>query len=205
MNGEVPNLFVVHAGGGAEWNGDPSLFWSHSWSLERSTGLRADDLEFDGVTVNNYAMMPEVGGDLTGYAGTAFGPYPPTVGVYAHEYGHVLGLPDQYDYGYESQGTGIYSLMAGGSWNQWPTDPIFAGNSPSFLDAWSRYRLRFVTPIDVTTTTAMTCLLRKPLRPSTGWSFRSSAARSTSCSRTASRSDSTRAWTSTATARTDPR
>ena len=25
VDGEVPNLFVVHAGTGAEWNGDPSL------------------------------------------------------------------------------------------------------------------------------------------------------------------------------------
>jgi M6 family metalloprotease-like protein len=151
VNGEVPNLFVVHAGGGAEWNSDPAQFWSHSWSLDAYTGLTTADLTFDGVKVNNYALMPEVGGDLTGYTGFQFGPFPPTVGVYAHEYGHVLGLPDQYDYGYESLGTSIYSLMAGGSWNQWPSDDwMFAGNSPSFLDAWSRYRLGFVTPTLVT-------------------------------------------------------
>jgi hypothetical protein len=94
--------------------------------------------------------MPEVGGDLTKYTGYQSGPFPPTVGVYAHEYGHVLGLPDQYDYGYESEGTSIYSLMAGGSWNQYPRGAMFAGNSPAFLDAWSRYRLGFVTPIKVT-------------------------------------------------------
>jgi immune inhibitor A len=150
VNGEVPNLFVVHAGTGAEWNGDPSIIWSHSWSLDAATGMTGGYRTDEGVRVNNYAMMPEVGGDLTGYTGTVSGPFPPTVGVYAHEYGHVLGLPDQYDYGYESEGTGIYSLMAGGSWNQWPPDWIFAGNSPSFLDAWSRYRLGFVTPVEAT-------------------------------------------------------
>lgn len=156
VNGEVPNLFVVHAGTGAEWNGDPSIIWSHSWSLDADTGMTGGYLTGDGVRVNNYAMMPEVGGDVTGYTGLAFGPFPPTVGVYAHEYGHVLGLPDQYDYGYESEGTSIYSLMAGGSWNQWPSDWIFAGNSPSFLDAWSRYRLGFVTPTVVSATTEVT-------------------------------------------------
>jgi len=151
VNGVVPNLFVVHAGTGAEWNSDPSLLWSHSWSLDAYTGLPPGGITVDGVKVNNYAMMPEVGGDLTDYLGWGVtGPYPPTVGVYAHEYGHVLGLPDQYDYGYESEGTSIYSLMAGGSWNQWPNEAIFSGNSPSFLDAWSRYRLGFVTPISVT-------------------------------------------------------
>ena len=147
-DGVVPNLFVVHAGGGAEWGGDPGLIWSHSWSLDSDTSLTAADLTFDGVIVNSYAMMPEVGGDLTGYWSQS-GPFPPTVGVYAHEYGHVLGLPDQYDYGYESEGTGVYSLMAGGSWNQYPAADIFSGNSPAFLDAWSRARLGFVTPKEV--------------------------------------------------------
>jgi immune inhibitor A len=140
VNGVVPNLFVVHAGTGAEWNGDPSIIWSHSWGIAGVAGEGGYETD-DGVLIDNYAMMPEVGGDLTGYTGLVYGPYPPTVGVYAHEYGHVLGLPDQYDYGYESSGTG--------SWNQWPADWIFAGNSPSFLDAWSRYRLGFVQPIEV--------------------------------------------------------
>jgi immune inhibitor A len=58
----------------------------------------------------------------------------------------VLGLPDQYDYGYESEGTGNFSLMAGGSWNRFPNKGIFSGNSPAELDAWSKYRLGFVTP-----------------------------------------------------------
>jgi immune inhibitor A len=154
VNGVVSNLFVVHAGTGAEWNGDPNIFWSHSWSLDWLLGGRGYETN-DGVAINNYAMMPEVGGDLTGYTGSVYGPFPPTVGVYAHEYGHVLGLPDQYDYGYESSGTGIYSPMAGGSWNQWPAEWIFAGNSPSFLDAWSRYRLGFVHPIEITSSASI--------------------------------------------------
>jgi M6 family metalloprotease-like protein len=155
VDGVVPNVFVVHAGTGAEWNGDPNIIWSHSWSLDWVVGGRGLMTD-DRVVVNNYAMMPEVGGDTTDFTGYQSGPYPPTVGVYAHEYGHVLGLPDQYDYGYESSGTGIYSLMAGGSWNQWPVDVIFAGNSPSFLDAWSRYRLGFVHPIEVWDTRTIT-------------------------------------------------
>jgi M6 family metalloprotease-like protein len=147
VDGEVPNLFVVHAGTGAEWSSDPSIIWSHSWSLDAGTGL--DGYVADGVTLNNYAMMPEVGGDLTNYIGRGVtGPFPPTVGVYAHEYGHVLGLPDQYDYGYESEGTGIYSLMAGGSWNTWPYSNLFAGNSPAHLDAWSKYYLGFVSVVE---------------------------------------------------------
>jgi immune inhibitor A len=153
VNGEVPNIFVVHAGSGAEWSGDTNVIWSHSWSVG---WLFENGLTRDGVKIDNYAMMPEVGGDTTGFTGAVSGPYPPTVGVYAHEYGHVLGLPDQYDYGYESQGTGIFSLMAGGSWNTYPSYDIFSGNSPSSLDAWSKYRLGFVKPVEVTSSTEAT-------------------------------------------------
>jgi len=152
VNGEVPNLFVVHAGTGAEWNGDPSLLWSHSWDLEY--GAAGKFISNEGVVINNYALMPEVGGNTTGYYGGPTGPYPPTVGVFAHEYAHVLGLPDQYDYGNESNGTGPYSLMSYGSWNQWPVDDIFSGNSPAHLDAWSKYRLGFVTPVEIASATS---------------------------------------------------
>ncbi|MBE7434365.1 MAG: M6 family metalloprotease domain-containing protein [Anaerolineales bacterium] len=158
VDGVVPNLFIVYAGTGAEWSADPSLIWSHSWDLKEGTGLTDGDLTFDGVKINNYAMMPEVGGDVTGYTGVVSGPFPPTVGVYAHEYGHVLGLPDQYDYGYESDGTDVYSLMAGGSWNRYPSDRIFSGNSPAHLDAWSKYMLGFVTPVEITSTSSLTLL-----------------------------------------------
>ncbi len=150
VGGVVPNIFVVHAGSGAEWNGDPNLFWSHSWNLDTATG--GGPYYFDGVRVSKYALMPEVGGDTTNVYGVPSfnGPFPPTVGVYAHEFGHVLGAPDLYDYGYESEGVGPFSLMAGGSWNQYPINQyIFGGNSPSNFDAWNKYRLGFVTPIEI--------------------------------------------------------
>jgi immune inhibitor A len=151
VDGKIPNLFVVIAGTGAEWSADPSIIWSHSGDLVESGG--PGPYIADGVEINEYAMMPELGGDLTGYAGVVEPPYPPTVGVFAHEYGHVLGLPDQYDYGYESEGTGRFSLMAGGDWNRYPSDFIFYGNSPAQPDAWSKYRLGLVNPIEITGTT----------------------------------------------------
>jgi M6 family metalloprotease-like protein len=155
INGEVPNLFVVFAGTGAEWSGTTDIIWSHSWDLSEGTGMDGYMTD-DGVRLNNYAVMPELGGDLTGFTGVVSGPFPPTVGVYAHEYGHVLGLPDQYDYGYESDGTDVYSLMAGGSWNRYPADRIFSGNSPAHMDAWSKYRLGFLTPVEITAATNVT-------------------------------------------------
>lgn len=152
-DGVIPNLFVVHAGTGAEWSGDPSVIWSHSWSLNEDTPFPSG-YQVDGVYVNNYAMMPEVGGDTTGFSRQS-GPFPPTVGVFAHEYGHVLGLPDFYDYGYESEGVGEFSLMAGGSWNTTPLYLNVYGNSPAHPDAWSKVYLGFTTPTEITADTAV--------------------------------------------------
>jgi M6 family metalloprotease-like protein len=154
--GWVQNLFVVHAGSGAEWSGGPKLIWSHAWSVATGDGWGNNPpaLYADGVRIGNYSMEPEAGGDTMGEAGTPMTPMLPTVGVYCHEFGHVLGLPDEYDYGYESQGTGRISLMAGGSWNRVPdVYPDCAGNSPPHPSAWATTYLGLVTPVTVTTTT----------------------------------------------------
>jgi immune inhibitor A len=147
VGGVVQNLFIVHAGSGAEWSGGPTLIWSHAWSIPVA-------LYVDGVQIVDYSMEPEAGGDTVGEAGPPMTPMLPTVGVYAHEFGHILGLPDEYDYGYESQGTGRVSLMAGGSWNRVPNVyPDCAGNSPALLSAWGTAYLSFVTPTTLTKTT----------------------------------------------------
>ena len=155
--GVVQNLFVVHAGSGAEWSGGPTLIWSHAWSIASGDGWgnQPPALYADGVRVRDYSMEPEAGGNTAGEGGAATGPFLPTVGVYAHEFGHVLGLPDEYDYGYESNGTGRISLMAGGSWNRSPNiHPDCAGNAPAHPSAWGTVQLGFVTPVTVTAPTA---------------------------------------------------
>ncbi len=119
-DGFVDILFVVHAGPGAEQTGNPNHIWSHRWSLP-------SPLLVDGVYVYDYSMEPENG----------------KVGVFSHELGHVFGLPDLYDYDYDSQGLGDWSIMAGGSWGN-------GGNTPVHFDAWSKYMLGFVTPVNVT-------------------------------------------------------
>lgn len=156
VGGVVENLFVVHSGSGAEWNGGGTLIWSHAWSITSNDGWgnTPPALYVDGVQIDSYSMEPECGGDTTGEGSGPHPPQLPTVGVYAHEFGHVLGLPDEYDYGYESSGTGRVSLMAGGSWSRSPNVyPDCAGNSPAHPSAWGSAYLGFVTPVEVTTTT----------------------------------------------------
>lgn len=122
-DGFVDNLIVVHAGRGAEYTGSPGDLWSHQWETSRP-------LAVDGVFVSSYSTEPEywrVAGDMT-------------VGVFAHEIGHVLGLPDLYDRDFSSAGVGVWSLMGAGSWNG------DDGDSPSRPDAWCSSLLGWLQP-----------------------------------------------------------
>ncbi len=124
-DGYVDALFVVHAGPGAEATGNNGDIWSHSWSLQ------SDEIR-DGVTLSGYTTEPEVQGN-----GLV------TMGVFGHEFGHALGLPDLYDTDYSSDGVGYWSMMSGGSWGG-------GGTSPVHFDAWSKYQLGWVDPIVLT-------------------------------------------------------
>lgn len=114
-DGYVDALFVVHAGPGYEETLDFDDIHSHA-------GFISDPMSLDGVFAYRYSIEPEDG----------------KVGVFCHEFGHVLGLPDLYDYGYDSEGVGMWSLMASGSW-------AGTGVSPSHIDAWGKAKLGYLT------------------------------------------------------------
>ncbi|WP_226643635.1 M6 family metalloprotease domain-containing protein [Mesobacillus subterraneus] len=183
VDGEVPNIFVIHEGTGAEFSRDPAQFWSHKWSLLSAlyygkyyeTGKPADahagmsqgewinktvaeDMTYDEVVVNNYNIQPGIGGNVSGFDAATntykeeskTGPFPAQTGVYAHEFGHALGLPDFYDTVYSSEGVGNYSMMAGGSWMRYPNKSAYSGNSPTHFDPFSKIFLGWAEPIEVT-------------------------------------------------------
>lgn len=183
VNGEVPNVFIIHEGTGAEFSRDPAQIWSHKWNVLSAlyygkyyeTGKTApeyegvsenewisntieEDMTYDGVVVNNYNLQPEIGGNVAGYnlatggydEAMKTGPFPAQAGVYAHEFGHALGLPDFYDTAYTSEGVGNYSMMAGGSWMRYPDAAAYSGNSPTHFDPFSKIFLNWIEPIEVT-------------------------------------------------------
>lgn len=188
VNGQVPNVFIVHEGTGAEFSGDPAQIWSHKWNAlsalyygkyyetgKPSADLDQDGIEtdnewnawygqfikdhtLDGVLVNNYNIQPEIGGNVAGYneatggydEASKTGPFPGQAGVFAHEFGHALGLPDFYDTVYTSEGAGNYSMMAGGSWMRYPDAAAYSGNSPTHFDPYSKIFLGWATPKVVT-------------------------------------------------------
>lgn len=124
---ELHILTVVAGNDYSYGDSDPSI-WPHSWST-------VDYIYKDGTTIY---------GDYTQIAETQGG-HMATMGVVAHELGHDIGLPDLYDTDYSSDGIGVYSLMAAGSWGTAPGE--YEGASPTHLDAWCKIQLGFAAPV----------------------------------------------------------
>ncbi len=122
-DGYVDALFVVHAGPGYEDTGNLNYIHSHAWVISQPMWV-------DDVIAYRYSMEPEETGSRTLIS----------IGVFCHEFGHVLGLPDLYDYDYDSDGVGMWSIMASGSWGG-------GGRRPVHFDGWSKLHLGFINPI----------------------------------------------------------
>ena len=125
-DGVVDALFVVHAGPGAEevYTQNYSAHYDYLWSHQSQISYRSAD----GVRVDRYTLQPENG----------------TIGVFCHEFGHVLGLPDLYDTDGSSEGIGEWGLMGSGGWCFAPGDRL--GTSPAHFCAWSKWRLGWLHP-----------------------------------------------------------
>lgn len=130
-DGVVDHVLVIHAGGAQEESGQNRDIWSHRWAVvDASPTIPGDQrLVADGVQIYGYTMVSEDS----------------PVGVAVHEFGHDLGLPDLYDTDGSSEGAGDWDLMAGGSWNGVPP-----GSVPAHLSSWSKIRLGWLTPTEVT-------------------------------------------------------
>ncbi|MEH7381176.1 immune inhibitor A domain-containing protein [Bacillus sp. JJ1533] len=108
-DGIIDHLMVIHAGVGEEAGGGSlggDAIWSHRWNLG---GLIA----VPGGTSNSDRF-----GGLLGAYDYTIEPEDGAAGVFAHEFGHDLGLPDEYDTIYSGAGEAIefWSLMSAGSW-----------------------------------------------------------------------------------------
>ncbi len=102
-DGLVDHLMIIHAGIGQEAGGG-SLGDNAIWSHRSAKFVDPDGLDPSSGKPGfyDYTIMPEDG----------------AVGVFAHEYGHDLGLPDEYDTIYSGAGEAVayWSIMASGSW-----------------------------------------------------------------------------------------
>lgn len=122
-NGSCDLVTIAHAGSGAETIGvETKYIWSHKSNL--------DDIKvvYDGVLINNYTMNPELNG---GEASTVLS----DIGIYVHEFGHALGLPDLYDFT-TSNGAGKWCAM---SWSSNQRTPIE-------FNPWFKEKLGWMSP-----------------------------------------------------------
>lgn len=150
-DGYVDTFFVVHAGPGAEETsgggpGSGTGIWSHLSYL--SPNVVTDDVCADGerARIGYYAIQPE-----EHISASLSAPGAPerliSIGVFAHEFGHALGLPDLYDIDYDSNGgVGSWDLMASGAWGFEGFRPW----RPVPLSAWSKMHVGWAIPQDVT-------------------------------------------------------
>ncbi len=108
-DGLVDHLMVIHSGVGEEAGGGDlgsDAIWSHRWNLGGVHALPGTE-----------ATVPYWGGAMAAYDYT-IEPEDGAVGVMAHEFGHDLGLPDEYDTQYTGAGEPVsyWSIMSSGSW-----------------------------------------------------------------------------------------
>jgi immune inhibitor A len=140
-DGYVDHFQAVHAGEGEETGGGAQgtdAIWSHRWyAFYNNIGVTGPAYNpLGGVQVGgsslwigDYTVEPENGG----------------VGVFAHEFGHDLGLPDLYDTSGNTGGaensTGFWTLYSSGSYGASgkPADGI--GTKPIHMSAYEKLYL----------------------------------------------------------------
>ena len=112
----------VHSGYGQE----SSRSKNDVWSVTYLGGLYVPT---NNKTLTKFEIVPE----LEAQGAT-------TLGVYAHEFGHLLGLPDLYDTTSGKSIVGVWTLMDKGLWDGSPP-----GSSPAHLEAWSKIQLGWIS------------------------------------------------------------
>jgi len=126
----VDAAFFVHSAIGGEC-GTPGI-WSHrsKYSYQWPTAFITNDISANGTAmkVDDYVIQPVYGCD----GGLI------DIGVFCHEFGHILGLPDLYDTDDSSNGLYSWCLMSSGSWN--------TPASPAHMCSWSREALGWIEP-----------------------------------------------------------
>jgi immune inhibitor A len=131
-DGYIDHFQIVHAGGDQAdrdpYQGEDAV-WSHRWKAFQNTGEGPANNKDGGTQVGNtglwvadYTIQPENGG----------------LSVFAHEYGHDLGLPDHYDAATDNA-VNWWTLMDQSRVSAAGDQGI--GTRPADLGAWDKLQL----------------------------------------------------------------
>lgn len=129
----VDGAIVVYAGAGKNTVGDDGFLWPCTWSTAtfKSTG---------GVSYRAPIICPEL--IQNGYLNS--------MGVYAHEFCHALGLPDFYDTpNYKYSGMDYWSLMDAGEY-------MNNGFDPTPFTAYEKIYMGWMEPTELNEPTTIT-------------------------------------------------
>lgn len=129
-DGLVDHVQVFHSSIGEEAGGGQlaeAAIWSHRFDLGEVV-----------VFPNSPTDVPYWDGFMGAYDYT-IQPIDAAAGVVAHEYGHDLGLPDEYDTQYSGRGepVGVWSIMSTGSYGG-----LIPGAEPTGFSPWSKQFLQ---------------------------------------------------------------
>lgn len=140
-DGYIDHFESIHAGDGEETGGGAQgddAIWSHRWfAFYNLIGSAGPDFnKYGGIQVGasnfwigDYMMQPENGG----------------VGVFSHEFGHDLNLPDEYDTAGNTCGsacensTAWWTLMSQGSYGTANNTDL--GTKPVSMSSWDKFQL----------------------------------------------------------------
>lgn len=116
-DGYVDNVHIIYAGYGEEAGASSNAIWAHEYPYVLPPAV-------NGMRFKSYSCSPE----LRSNSGQKI----TRIGVICHELGHALGANDYYDTDYSTggqyDGTGLWDIMASGSWNDDGISP--AGFNP---------------------------------------------------------------------------
>ncbi len=137
-DGYIDHFQVVHAGQGEEEGGGAQgtdAIWSHRWYAYYT------DYGVTGPSYNKAGGVQIPATPTCGSATTPSSPRTVASAVFAHEYGHDLGLPDHYDTSYTGENSSAFwGLMSSGSWLG--DDQIEGiGDKPNDMSAWDKLQL----------------------------------------------------------------
>lgn len=145
-DGAVDALLVIHSGQGLEWSAnaavtsepDAQAIQSHMWSpVVKSFGAGLPQVTKYFTCPELQLVRPRL---VTGADSLA------TIGVYCHEFGHMMGLPDFYDTATFENRVGVWAIMDYGSWNSHPAGNGVPGDLPAQPTAWSKMFLGWAAP-----------------------------------------------------------
>ena len=125
-DGLIDHLMIFHSSVGEEAGGGDlgeNAIWAHRWNLGAPYPI-------PGTSSPN----GDFGGQFAAYDYT-IQPIDAAAGVCAHEYGHDLGLPDEYDTKYSGKGEPVatWSIMSSGSWAG-----VIGGTEPTGFSPWAK-------------------------------------------------------------------